>query len=241
MREIRSFDVSELRVVTEDGGGQTLKGHAAVFDQLSLDLGGFREKIAPGAFAGTIQADDIRALWNHDTNQVLGRNRAGTLQLFEDERGLGVRIQPPDTQWARDRMVTIGRGDVSQMSFMFDTITDSWQIVEGENIRTLHAVKLWEVSPVTFPAYPQTDIGVRTPLLSALSQLRGEDAFPVADMARLMVRAEHRLPLTAVELERLRSWTRWIQGEVADMAAEMCGRESHLDHLRNRLEIALRT
>lgn len=223
--EIRSFDVTELRVADDGAGGQVLTGHAAVFNQLSVDLGGFREKIEPGAFADSLLADDIRALWNHDSNLVLGRNRAGTLQLAEDERGLAVKITPPPAQWARDAMVTIGRGDVSQMSFMFDTITDSWQIVEGENIRTLHKVRAWEVSPVTFPAYPQTEIGLR-----AAPGLMGG---VIEDLARLVVRREHGLTVTDAELDRMR---RAVTGWLSD-TRDACG----LNLLRNRLEIALRT
>jgi hypothetical protein len=95
----------------------------------------------------------------------LGRNRAGTLKLSEDERGLKIEIDPPDTQFARDLMVSIERGDISQMSFGFETIKDSWErSAEGNNldIRTLEKVRLWDVSPVTFPFYKETDVAVRS-------------------------------------------------------------------------------
>lgn len=122
----------------------------------------FREKVLPGAFADTIKTDDIRALYNHDVNYVLGRNKAGTLFLEEDDIGLKVRILPPDTQWARDLMVSIEWGDISQMSFGFIVISDRWGTEEGVDMRELLKVKLYDVSPVTFPAYPQTDVGVRS-------------------------------------------------------------------------------
>ena len=139
-----------------------LIGHAAVFDT-PADLGYFTEKVARGAFTRAITEDDVRALWNHDPNYILGRNKAGTLKLSEDNRGLAVEINPPDTQFARDLMTSMKRGDVSQMSFGFSV--RSHQIdrdTEGNITRTLKDVKLYDVSPVTYPAYTQTDVAVRS-------------------------------------------------------------------------------
>lgn len=158
--ERRSFEIGEIDL-RADGGQPRLRGHAAVFNSLSEPMFGFREQIAPGAFAESIGTDDIRALWNHDTGHVLGRKSAGTLILTEDERGLAVEITPPSTSWAKDLMVSIGRGDVTQMSFGFQVLTDSWSLVDGGEVRTLEKVKLFEVSPVTFPAYSATDISAR--------------------------------------------------------------------------------
>jgi hypothetical protein len=161
MNERRAFDIEELRV---DKKSRRIAGHAAVFNTEG-DGGWFREKIAPGAFADSIQVDDVRALWNHDPNFVLGRNRSGTLRLREDERGLAIEVDMPDTQFARDLLVSIERGDVSQMSFGFRTVKDSWErSTEGNNLdlRTLEKVKLFDVSPVTFPFYPETDVATRS-------------------------------------------------------------------------------
>lgn len=160
--ERRNFQVNELRAITNADGLRKITGYAAVFEKLSDDLGWFREKIQPGAFAETIGADDIRALWNHDSNFPLGRNKSGTLVLSEDDHGLKIEIDPPDTQWARDLMTSIDRGDVDQMSFGFQTLSDKWEMVEGEDIRTLIKVRLFDVSPVTFPAYPDTEVGLRS-------------------------------------------------------------------------------
>ena len=161
-KEIRNFVITELRLAQNDGEPKKLYGYAAVFDQLSEDLGGFQEKIAPGAFTKTILESDVRALWNHDPNFVLGRNKANTLSLAEDAHGLSIIITPPDTQWANDLMQSIQRGDVDQMSFAFRTIKDTWTREEGKNpIRTLNEVALFDVSPVTYPAYPQTSIQAR--------------------------------------------------------------------------------
>ena len=160
--ERRNFQVSELRSITDGDGLRHITGYAAVFNSLSEDLGGFREKIDPGAFAKTIGADDVRALWNHDSNHVLGRNKSGTLLLSEDKRGLKIDIMPPDTQFARDLMISIDRGDVDQMSFGFRTISQRWEGEYPDETRTLMEVQLFDVSPVTFPAYPDTEVGLRS-------------------------------------------------------------------------------
>ena len=92
--ERRNVPVSELRAITDDAGLRKITGYAAVFNSLSEDLGWFREKIEPGAFRDSIVADDIRALWNHDSNFVLGRNTSGSLSLSEDDRGLKSKSTP---------------------------------------------------------------------------------------------------------------------------------------------------
>ena len=159
--ERRTFVLREMRVAKVENGPTKIEGYAAVFDQLSEPMWGFREKIQKGAFEESIQIDDIRALFNHDPNYVLGRNMADTLTLEEDEHGLKISITPPDTQWARDLMESIQRGDIDQMSFGFQTITDSWTTENEETVRTLVKVRLFDVSPVTFPAYPQTSVSAR--------------------------------------------------------------------------------
>jgi hypothetical protein len=163
MKEQRTFDLSELRVL-RDSKKPRIVGHAAVFNVMG-DGGWFREKVAPGAFTDSIQVDDVRALFNHDPNFILGRNRAGTLRMSEDALGLHIEIDPPETQTARDLLVSLERGDISQMSFGFEVIKDSWErSTEGNNldIRTLDKVRLWDVSPVTFPFYKETDVAVRS-------------------------------------------------------------------------------
>lgn len=164
MIEQRTYEL-ELRA---DKDGRKISGHAAIFNSIA-DGGWFREKVAPGAFSDSIQADDIRALFNHDSNLILGRNKAGTLRLSEDSRGLLIEIDPPDTQFARDLLISIERGDISQMSFGFETKKDSWERSpkdesgkKGADLRTLERVKLWDVSPVTFPFYKDTDVAVRS-------------------------------------------------------------------------------
>lgn len=159
--ERRIFDAS-VRIETRAEGQRVIVGHAAVFNSMSVDLGGFREIVAPGAFAQSIVEDDVRALFNHAPDHILGRNRAGTLRLSEDARGLAFEIDLPNTQLARDLAESIGRGDISGNSFGFQTLEDRWERGEGGEIRTLVRVRLFDVSPVTFPAYPQTDVAMRS-------------------------------------------------------------------------------
>lgn len=162
-KEIRTLPIVELRV-SSAGEENFIEGHAAVFDSWSETLGGifpFKEKVKRGAFSNSLEKDDIRALFNHDPNYVLGRNKAGTLQLKEDERGLFVKIFPPDTAWAKDLRTSISRGDINQMSFGFTVEDDEWRYEDGYDVRELRKVKLFDVSPVTFPAYTATDVGVR--------------------------------------------------------------------------------
>lgn len=160
----RRFVPVEMRVKSDASGKRTITGYAAVWDVLSVEMWGFREKIQKGAFAASIAAgDDVRALWNHDPNIVLGRTKSGTLRLAEDDHGLAVEIDPPDTQQARDLVAVIERGDVDQMSFAFATLEDKWEI-DGydQYIRTLVQAKLYDVAPATYPAYPDTSLGVRS-------------------------------------------------------------------------------
>lgn len=163
-RETRTFEIELAVEERAEGRAPSIVGHAAVFNSLSENLGGFRERIAPGAFAESINADDVRALFNHDPNFVLGRNKAGTLELSEDDHGLAIRITPPDTSFARDLMVSLGRRDITQMSFGFTVLTDgqAWEEdADGMVVRTLKRVRLFDVSPVTYPAYTQTDVALR--------------------------------------------------------------------------------
>jgi HK97 family phage prohead protease len=154
--ERRYVELEEFRF---DEDGNTLSGYAAVFNKWSEDLGWFREKIKPGAFKKTIKEADIRALINHDANLVLGRSTTGTLELKEDEKGLFYKVSLPDTSYARDLKESIRRGDITQNSFGFLAVKDEWN--ERGDERTLLEAKLIDVSPVTFPAYPQTTLMLR--------------------------------------------------------------------------------
>ena len=143
--------------------GTTIEGYAAVFDSLSEDLGGFREIIVGGSFKRTLKAGaDVRALVDHDPSKILGRNKAGTLTLREDDHGLKVRIKPPDTTAGRDVVESLRRGDLDQMSFAFSVVSDSWQTIDGEEVRTITDVDLHDVSVVAYGSYTDTTVAVRS-------------------------------------------------------------------------------
>lgn len=156
----------ELR--DSDKGGPVIDGHAAVFDRLSDDLGGFREKIAPGAFRDAIEVSDVRALFNHDSNFVLGRTKSGTLEIREDEQGLYTVTQAPENDTIRHMVLDpIRRGDVDQMSFAFRIKADGdhWEETDEGMVRTIKpggVAELYDISPVTYPAYPDTAVAVRS-------------------------------------------------------------------------------
>jgi HK97 family phage prohead protease len=143
----------ELRAEGEDG--MTFTGYAAVFNQPSEDLGGFREYVAPGAFSRSLKSrSEVKLLWNHDVGEPLASMRGGTMKLYEDERGLKVTAQLPQTTRGRDVAELIRTGVVDSMSFGFNVIRDSWS--KDGTTRTLESVRLIEASVVSYPAYTQT-------------------------------------------------------------------------------------
>ena len=162
-----SFKIEEIRAtIAEKEGEKTynLSGYAALFEKLSVKLGWFREKIAKGAFEETLKSDiDVKALWNHNRDIVLGATKSGTLKLSEDKKGLKFSLELPDTQAGRDAYISVNRGDVDGMSFGFNTLDHSWNEVDSENIiRTLNQVELHEISITPFPAYKDTSVQSRS-------------------------------------------------------------------------------
>tara|TARA_Y100001973_G_scaffold4229_1_gene6214 strand:- start:1046 stop:1675 length:630 start_codon:yes stop_codon:yes gene_type:complete len=175
------LSVSEIRMDSqEDGSEPKIVGYAAKFNSLSHDLGGFREKIEPGAFSRALsEGQDVRALVDHDPGKIIGRSTSGTLRMLEDDHGLRVEIDPANTTAGRDIMESITRGDVTGMSFGFTVKDDDWQIVDGENIRTLRDMDLFDVSVVTFPAYASTEVALRS-----LSEFQADMAAVDEDIRR---------------------------------------------------------
>jgi hypothetical protein len=166
--EIRTLTAPvEARIA--DGQPTKLAGYAAVFNQETVIADLFREVILPGAFAASVERDDVRAQFNHEPNLVLGRTTAGTLRLREDDTGLAYEIDPPDTSYARDLLVSVQRGDVSQSSFMFDVTGEAWEYPTATSgqlpLRKIIGVKLYDVSPVTFAAYEGTSVSARAMML----------------------------------------------------------------------------
>ncbi len=156
--ERRILSSAELRVA--ETGKPRISGYAAVFNILSDDLGGFREKILPDrALVGV----DCRALVNHDQNLILGRTKSGTCRLASDETGLRMDVDPPDTELSKHYCEAIRRGDLSQCSFSFTVDVDEWDYSVNPMIRTIHRVReLFDVSIVAYPAYPDTTVALRS-------------------------------------------------------------------------------
>lgn len=157
-----TFD-TRMEVRADGGKMPTLRGYAAVFDKVT-ELGWMNEKIRAGAFKRSItDGDDVRALLDHDTavNSVIGRRSANTLRLSEDEYGLLVEIDLPDTAAARDLAVQIDNGNIDGMSFGFRVRKQEWDYEQEPALRTVLDVELIEVSVVTFPAYADTSIAKR--------------------------------------------------------------------------------
>lgn len=163
--EIERRYVGRIQALT-GAADRKLRGYAIVFESLSVDLGGFREIIAPSAVDRTLKNNlEVRALVDHETRLVLGNTHAGTLQLRKDRSGLLALVDPPDTTYANDLMKVIDRGDVNGMSFRFRIMPDGQQWDEdadGQLIRTITDMTVDEVSFVTFPAYPDTTAAVRS-------------------------------------------------------------------------------
>lgn len=151
-----------------DGDNQPIKirGYAAIFDSETTIAGLFREVIRKGAFTRAInEKQDVRALVDHDPSKILGRTKSGTLILREDSKGLYVEIDPPETQIGIDTVASIKRGDIDQMSFGFIPKKTSW-IEEADNpikdLREILDVELFDVSVVTYPAYEDTEVSIRS-------------------------------------------------------------------------------
>lgn len=175
----RRFAPTEFEVRQAATGGAVIEGHAAVFNRLSRNLGGFVEQIDPAAFDKTLADNpDVRALINHDPSHLLGRSRSGTLRLSKDGIGLHYEVDVPDRSDARDLLVSMERGDITQSSFAFFMVDDDWgQSEQGFPLRTVTAASLHngDVSPVTYPAYEDADSGVAERAFHHLAEVRSLD------------------------------------------------------------------
>lgn len=146
-----------------------LTGYAIVWDALSLDLGGFVERVSRGA----VELDaDVLATYNHRLDQLLGRTASGTLSVTLDDTGLAYDVTLPDTGAGRDVRELVRRGDVVGSSFTFATMDQKWTKVAGTDtqLRTLTKIRVSEVGPVTAPAYPDTSVATRSMTLAGASE-----------------------------------------------------------------------
>ena len=163
--EKRNLTTNSVEIREDDEGKRTLTGYAIKWEMKSVTMGWrrFREQFKRGAFTESLTNEDQLALWSHDTSKVLGRTKNGTLRLFEDEIGLRFELDLLDTTLGDDAYKTIKRGDVDGVSFGFQMLKQEWDEADNDNvIRTVTKAKLLEISPVAFPAYPDSQISARS-------------------------------------------------------------------------------
>lgn len=163
--ERRFYDAPVEFEKRDDGVDENvIEGYAAVFNKDSEDFGGWIERIAPNAFSDVLN-DNAVALFNHDMNYVLGRNKVN-VTLSQDDKGLRYKVKLPDTSFAKDLRQLIKDGIIHQSSFAFTVKEQRWTkpSKEGEkHVRTIEKVqRLYDVSPVTTPAYPDASVGARS-------------------------------------------------------------------------------
>lgn len=188
--------------VREGATGMTFEGYAAVFNSDSAPLP-FIERIAPGAFSRSLKKgrNDIKLLWNHETGEVLGSTRAGTLTLEEDAYGLKVRAQLPDTTTGRDAAVLLKRGDIDSMSFGFSVPEGGDEWSSDGRTRTLKSVRLHEVSIVAFPAYAAT---TGTTSVRGLDKVAERTQVNSDELADAVLKLEEGADLTTADADLLR-------------------------------------
>lgn len=162
--EVRILAADDIELRVSDDEKPKITGYAAKYGKWSLDLGGFTERIRAGAFDEALEKCDVRALKNHDPNLLLGRSSSGTLRLETNSVGLGFEIDPPDTNTGRDTVEEIRRKDITGCSFAFTILEEDWKFCEDDTIqRTIIKVdELFDVGPVTYPAYPDTTVAARS-------------------------------------------------------------------------------
>lgn len=230
--EKRYFQEAEMRV--EGESEKKITGYAAVFNRQSENLGGFTEIIRPGAFRKALDSD-VRALFNHDSNYVLGRTTNGTLELEENQTGLKFTATPPDTQWARDLIKSIERGDINQCSFSFSVGKDGEKWTEKKDLalrEILEVNYVGDVGPVTFPAYPQTSVQARSIITEA--------GLNFDDLTALFVRAQRGLTLTDADhdlikasIQTLESYMPGEQETLREAVAQLEGVKRELELLKH--------
>ncbi len=158
-KETRAFDITKFNTRSENEEQNTsIEGYAAVFNSKTRIGDWFDEVIEPGAFSRSLSENsDIRALFNHDWNNVLGRTKSGTLTLKEDEKGLNFNVELPNTSVARDLSESMARGDINQCSFGFFVTGEEWDYSVEPALRTIKEIELYEISVVSIPAYDDTE------------------------------------------------------------------------------------
>ena len=160
---------------TETPDELIIEGYFALYENETELFEGSYEIISRGAFDNTLN-NDIRALWNHDSKYVLGRNKNGTLEVKADSKGLFGTIKLPNTQYARDLYELIQRGDVDQASFGFNILAeDIEELASGGYRWRINEIDLHEISVVTFPAYENTSVSARSEQIKEIESRKLEE------------------------------------------------------------------
>jgi len=160
--QLETRAVTGLALETRADGAEKIVGYPIVFNSRSVLLWDFYEIVKPEAVTDTLVGSDVRALFSHDPANVLGREKSGTLKIKADDHGVHMELTPPDNTLGRDVTESVRRGDIDGMSFGFFTTNDRWYEDGDDTIRELLEIDLQEVSIVTWPAYPATDVAVRS-------------------------------------------------------------------------------
>ena len=209
-RELRYLGNNDARFeLRETSNGATITGYAALFAPSQTDMGSYSEVVAPTAFDAALKSGaDVRALFNHDPNHVIGRTKAGTLRLSKDSRGLIYQADIPRTTWAQDLAETMRRGDVDQSSYGFFVPEDGedWEMgQDGIVVRTLRNVNLFDVSPVTFPANPNTISKLRAQFPDGKEHIQER----IATLRSTSFTHHRRWRSAAHPLKKPNQWTVW--------------------------------
>lgn len=245
---------AEFRVADGEDGGKRVIGYFGPYNSLSVDLGGFREFIKPGAFNRNFSPEtDVRSLFNHDKNLILGRTSAGTHRLSANNRGgLAETDIDPEMYYAASLLRSIKRGDITGMSFGFRTISDEWSVKDGQNIRALVDVSLHngDTSPVTFPAYPSTTVNVRSEIQDAIAigfttpvNVRNEIQEPIEKanaLAAVLIRFDKKLELQEGDVNLIREYRSIVPGRFEPFVSELVAQDKRgasFDYMRRRIEI----
>lgn len=169
-KEIRYLPISQMQIRKNENDETKLSvvGYVVKFNERSqLLYDEFYEKVARGAFSKSLEDNTIKALWDHNTNLVLGSTRSKTLRLKEDDTGLYFELDLPNNEIGKNAYESITRGDVDGVSFGFFVRDDGWEYKKDEDVyeRTLLDIDLREISPTPFPAYENSEVNKRSILL----------------------------------------------------------------------------
>lgn len=193
--ELRAFtQKAELRFAQGEGGVRTASGYFCLSDNVT-DIGGYwQERFAAGAFTKSLGERDVVALHSHDDARPVGRMSRETLRIREDERGYGFENDLPDTSDGRDLAVQLERGDIEGMSFRFRARKEEWDETQDPPMRTIIEAELYEITYTAFPAYPDTEVGLRS-LEHARAERRQHNKSGAAARIRMkLALAERRKP-----------------------------------------------